>query len=69
MTRLDDRMLGRWLDRRPPPLRTAITITVLTVIAAVLLTVLIGNATPLKAASFGLIVSWSIRIFSTRPRG
>lgn len=68
MTRLDDRVLGRWLDRPPPPLRTAIIITVLAVIAAVLVTVLIDDATPLAATSFGLILSWSVRIFNKRPR-
>lgn len=68
MTRLDDRVLGRWLDRPPPPLRTAIIITVLAVVAAVLLTVLIGDATPLKSVAFGLIVSWSVRMFNKRPR-
>ena len=68
MTRLDDRVLGRSLDRPPPPLRHAIINTVLAAIAAVLLTVLIGDATPLKAVGFGLIVNWGIRIFNKRPR-
>ena len=67
LTRLDDRVLGRWLDRRPP-LRLAITLTVLAVITAILLTILIGSATPLKVALFGLVIGWIGRIFGTRPR-
>ncbi|MGI5224590.1 hypothetical protein [Actinoallomurus sp. CA-142502] len=68
LTRLDDRVLGRWLDRPPPRLSVAITMTVLLVLAAVLLTVLLGDATPLKAASFGVLVGWIARFSLRRPR-
>jgi hypothetical protein len=68
LTRLDDRVLGRWLDRPPPPLRLAIPLTVLGVIAALLVTVFTGNVTLLIPVLVGLVVGWTVRIFRTRPR-
>jgi uncharacterized membrane protein YczE len=49
-------------------MRIAIAITILTVIAAVLLAVLIGDVTLVGATSVGLIIGWSMRISKRRPR-
>jgi membrane associated rhomboid family serine protease len=66
LSRLDDRVLGRLLDRRPP-LRLAIVFTVIIITIAVPLTVITGNAAFLGGALIGLASGWIMRIL-LRPR-
>lgn len=61
LARLDDRVLGRWLDRRPP-LRRVIAVSVVAVAVGVLVFVLTGNFAFLGGPLIGVASTWIMRI-------
>jgi hypothetical protein len=71
LVRLDDRVLGRWLNsrHRPVPVGVDIALTAAVVAVAVLFTVLTGNVALLIAPLIAVAAGWYRRAHHARRSG